>query len=123
MIRVLQILTSWLTGDVSKALAKAYADKNNADTEQMRVQADATIRALEIQQESRAQGGLLTSWVQTLWAIPFVVYTWKLVMWDKVLGLGSTDALSVSLLQEQALIIGFYFGGSAAIKVARVLRK
>jgi hypothetical protein len=31
--------------------------------------------------------------------------------------------LSVSLLQEQALIIGFYFGGSAAIKVARVLRK
>ena len=42
-------------------------------------------------------------------ALPFVIYNAKLVLWDKVLGLGSTDGLSAELFQVELACIGFYF--------------
>ena len=120
---MLSVFLRWLSGDVAQSLAKAYADRNNAQTDQQRIAANARIRALEIQQEARAQGGRLTAWMQAAWAAPFVIYDAKLLLWDKVLGIGATDPLSPTLAASHDLMLGFYFGGAAAIGVARALRR
>lgn len=41
----------------------------------------------------------------------FVIYVWKVVVWDKVLGLGTTDALSTEMSQWAMTILAAYFGG------------
>lgn len=116
-------IVRWLSGDVASSLAKAYADRNNAQTEQARIAANVQIARLEERQANRALGGRITAWVQAVWAAPFIIYTWKLIVWDKVLGMGATDELSLQLLEMQTLIVGLYFGGAAGIGVVRALRK
>ncbi|MBL3567226.1 hypothetical protein JMM59_19760 [Rhodovulum sulfidophilum] len=57
------------------------------------------------------------------WAAPFILYNAKLLIWDNVLVLDATDALSADLLDLQLRIVTFYFGGAAAIGVVRALRR
>ncbi len=47
--------------------------------------------------------------VQIAWALPFVIYNGKLILWDKVLELGATDPLSPELYTLQSVIVGFFF--------------
>lgn len=123
MFKFLQTLVGAFTGDVAEQLAKAYASKNNAETEQQRIQADLKISELLNRQKNRELGGKLTAWVQAIWAAPFIIYTWKLVVWDKVFAAGTTDALSSDLLNMQMRIITLYFGGAIGVGVIRALRK
>lgn len=58
------------------------------------------------------QGNWLTRSIRPLFALPFVIYIWKLVVWDKVLGLGVTDGLNNWLYGIAGTIIGSYFVGS-----------
>lgn len=116
-------LVALLTGDVSKLIAKAYADRNNAQTEQQRIAADVRIAELEARQANRELGGRITALVQAAWAAPFVIYTWKLVYVDKVLEAGVTDPLSPELLALQERIATLYFGGAAFIGVVKAFRR
>jgi hypothetical protein len=43
------------------------------------------------------------------------------VVWDKVLGLGSTPALSGDVGQWAVIVLTAYFGGRSLEKVARIL--
>jgi len=113
----------WIMGDLTRALSDAYAAKHNADTEQARIEAEKHIARLEVQQANRALGGRITAFVQMAWAAPFILYTWKLVVWDKMLGLGATDPLSIELLTMQRQIAALYFGGAAAIGVVRAIKR
>ena len=119
---MIRSVISALTGDIGRSLAAAYQAKHDAKTEQARVAAEVDIARLETRQANRALGGRLTAWVQALWAAPFVLYTWKLLVWDKVLGWGVTDPLSPSLADLQLRVVVFYFGGAAAIGVVRAIR-
>ena len=56
-----------------------------------------------------------------LFAFAFIIYVWKVVVWDKVLGLGSTDALSGDVAQKATVVLTAYFGGRSLEKVARIL--
>ena len=38
------------------------------------------------------QGRWYTAIIRPLLALPVIIYLWKVIVWDKVLGLGSTDA-------------------------------
>lgn len=53
----------------------------------------------------------------------FIIYVWKVVVWDKVLGLGTTDALSGDMSQWAMAVVTAYFGGRTLEKVARVFAK
>ena len=55
------------------------------------------------------QGRWLTAWVRPAIALPFVLYLWKLVIYDKILGWGATDDLSPQLWNMMTVIIGAYF--------------
>ena len=49
------------------------------------------------------------------------IYAWKVVVWDKVFGLGTTDALSGDVAQWATVVLTAYFGGRSLEKVARIL--
>ena len=42
-------------------------------------------------------------------AVPFFLYIWKLVLWDKPLGWGVTDGLSSDLWAILYIVLGGYF--------------
>jgi hypothetical protein len=61
----------------------------------------------------------INSIIRALFALPVAVYYGKIFLWDKVLALGATDALSADLLHVSWVIIGFYFLTEATTKIAR----
>lgn len=106
---------SWLTGGGIKAIGAelrgAYEAKLNAKTDQAKLDAEETIARLEAQQSIllAEQGRWLTSWIRPAIAFPFVLYLWKLVIYDKILGWGATDNLSTDLWQLMMVVVGAYF--------------
>lgn len=123
---VLNFLSS---GVVDKVLGHMEA-KANTETERERIRTQATIEAIRsetaAQVEGRAiiiaeQGHWYTAIIRPLFAAPFVLYLGKLVVWDKVLDLGSTDPLSPELWNVCMTIVGAYFIGRSAEKVASIV--
>jgi hypothetical protein len=51
------------------------------------------------------------------------VYVGKLLIYDKVLGLGATDPLTGWIETTANLIVGFYFAKRGFENVARIIRK
>lgn len=56
-----------------------------------------------------AQSDPMERWVRIGFALPFVAYVWKLVVWDKLLGWGVTDNLSADLWNILYIVLGGYF--------------
>ena len=69
------------------------------------------------------QGRWYTAVPRPLFAIAFIIYVWKVVVWDKVLGLGATDALTGDVSQWATIVLTAYFGGRSLEKIVRVLMK
>jgi len=115
-------MLGWLV-PIATQLARAYTARDNAATDADRIKADVTIKQLEARQASLASGGWITATVQALWALPFIIYAWKLVVWDKVLAWGATDALGDTMGSVMVTIVGFYFLSSGAIAVVRAVKR
>jgi hypothetical protein len=96
-------------GGLADQLRRAYQAKLDAQTDADRLAADLAIARLDARMESHRIGGRWITLVQIAWALPFVVYNAKLIIWDKMLGLGVTDPLSPELYSLQSVIVGFFF--------------
>lgn len=109
------LVLKWLTGGgiaaIGTELRGAYEAKLRATNDRERVEAEERIARLEAQQSVliAEQGRWLTAWVRPAIALPFVVYLWKLVIYDKVLAWGSTDNLSPELWNLMMVVMGAYF--------------
>jgi hypothetical protein len=103
----------WLSaaGRVARALSKAHDAAAEAKTKLAKIDAQVRIAQLEARRDALAAGGggWISPVVQALWAAPFVIYTWKLIVFDKVLALGATDPLGEFERWTGTIIIGFYF--------------
>lgn len=110
MIAFLLSLVNPLTR-VAKALVEAKAKQANAQTEQQRIEADVAITQLEARQSVliAEQANRTTRWIRPAFALPFVIYNLKVVVWDMVLGLGTTNMLSDQFWQLQMIVFGAYF--------------
>lgn len=129
---ILAVLGNLLGGPFAKAAVDAYRAKLQSENSAGKTAADLASRELAVEQREREldvqllqaeQGNAFTRMVRPLWAMPFVIYTWKAVVWDKVLGLGSTDALSGSVATLALTIATAYFGGRTIEKVSRIIRR
>ena len=122
---MLATILSWVAGGglsgITKALQQAYEARLRAQTDSEKLAADMKIRELESRRDIilSAQADKYERWVRIMIAAPFVAYLWKLVLWDKVLGMGATDALSPMLTQILWTVIGGYF----VLATAKVIRK
>lgn len=102
-------LLSLLGGGLAEQLRRAYEARLAAQNDADRIAADVDIARLEARQRSQAIGGRWITLVQVAWAMPFVIYNAKLILWDKVLAWGVTDPLSPELYGLQSVIVGFFF--------------
>nr|WP_306267594.1 3TM-type holin [Pararhizobium sp. IMCC3301] len=108
-------IIGWITGGalerIGGQLKDAYLAKKQAQTDEQRLEADLRIRQFEAQRDiilAEQQSGI-TRWIRPAIAFPFVAYLWKVVLWDKVLALGTTDPLSAELGEIMMVMIGAYF--------------
>lgn len=116
-----KLLFSFLSGPlthISNDLKEAYQSKLRAENDAQRVAADERINLLEARKTIilAAQSDPLERFVRILFALPFIIYIGKIVVYDKVLGLGVTDNLSENFTWIMMTIIGGYFLDSIANK-------
>jgi hypothetical protein len=95
-------------------LADAKVDLAKAQTDQERIHAEERVKGLEARRDVliAEAGSRINAMIRAGFALPFVIYNAKLVLWDKVLAditRGSTDPLSPELFQVELACIGFYF--------------
>jgi len=129
---VLAWLGNLLGGPFAKAAVDAYRAKLAAESTSEKIAADLAAREMSVEQRERElatemliaeQGRWYTALPRPLFAFAFIIYAWKVVVWDKVLGLGTTDALSADVSQWAMVVLTAYFGGRTLEKVARSLKK
>lgn len=127
---VLGWLGNLIGGPFAKAAVDAYRAKLTAENTSEKIAADLAARELNVEQREgelatqvviAEQGRWYTALPRPLFAFAFVIYVWKVVVWDRVLGLGSTAALSGDVAQWAMIVLTAYFGGRSLEKVARIL--
>lgn len=125
-------IVSFLGGPVVNGLINAYKAKLAATNAQDRIAADLAAKEIEAEIEARKQASAIiiaeqgrwyTAIIRPLLAFPIVIYFWKVIVWDKVLGLGSTDPITGMVADWAGLIITAYVGGRSIEKVARIFRR
>lgn len=108
-------LLKWISGGGLLGLAaemrQAHQNKLAAENDGQRVAADHDIAriAAQIEAQTRGAGTWLPKVTRALWSAPFILYVWKLIVWDKMLGWGVTDGLGDYELWVGKVIIVFYF--------------
>ena len=128
---VLTWLGGLLGGPFAKAAVDAYKAKLDAGNNADKIAADLAVQqaTLDTQREALEQATLTAEegrwgpWIRWGFAIPFVLYVNKVVLYDQVFKLGVTDHLSPEMLAILQIVIAAYFGHSAIAIAARALSK
>lgn len=105
------LILSALGGGLGNQLRRAYEAKLNAKNDADRLAAEVTVKPLEarVMAQTQGQGAWLSKAVQAAWAAPFIIFAWKVIVWDKVLGWGVTDPLGPLETDIGRIIVAFYF--------------
>jgi len=123
-------LASFLGGPIVNGVIEAYKARLAAANSQDAVAADLAGKAIAAEIEARKgadaviiaeQGRWWTAIIRPLLALPVIVYLWKVVVWDKVLALGSTDPLAGDVAAWAGMIVTTYVGGRSLEKIASTI--
>ncbi|WP_156527937.1 hypothetical protein [Bradyrhizobium stylosanthis] len=123
-------LISFLGGPVVKALIDAYSAKLKAENVDAKIAAD--LAAGEIASQTAETNAVMQYRTAELgyWYEPdkligycVTVYFAKLLVWDKVLGLGTTDALAGFAAITANIVVSFYFAKRGFENVARIIKR
>ena len=114
---------------IAGPLVNAYKAKLDAGNTTERLAADLASRELDVQaKEIEVQHQLRIAQVghwytpESLFGYIMVIYFAKVVLWDKVLALGSTDPITGAAAEWAMIIMMFYFGKRGIENVARILK-
>lgn len=129
-------LLSLFTGPVLSAITgpflEAYKAKLAATNSEDKLAVDLAVKEIEAEIEARRaakeiiiaeQGRWWTAIWRPLLAAPVVIFLWKVIVWDTVLGLGSTAPLAGDVATWSGMIVTAYVGGRTIEKVAQVFRR
>lgn len=96
---------------IAGKIADAKIAAVQASTDKERIEQEERVKALESRSRvlEREADGNLNQIVRAAIAFPVIVFLWKVILWDKVLGWGSTDDLSEKLWYVTMMVLGFYF--------------
>lgn len=126
------LILSFIGGPVINGLIAAYRERLAATNTQDHMALDLlqTEIAAEIAARAEAnkliiaeQGHWYTAMIRPLFAMPFVIFTFKVVVWDKVLGLGVTDHIDPNMWGVFQTIVISYFGATAVERVSRIFKR
>jgi hypothetical protein len=120
-----------LTGPLVQGAVDAYKSKLAAGNTHEKLAADLAGRELAVEQRERElavqqniadEGRWWTAAPRAVVQWSLAIYIAKVVIWDIVLGLGTTpDVKSTLIAGAFQLIIVMWFGGRTAEKVARII--
>ena len=125
-------IANLIGGPLVNGLIDGYKAKLAAGNTSEKIAADLAARELSVEQRERElatqvviaeQCRWYTALPRPLFAFAFIIYVWKVVVWDKVLGLGATEALSGDVAQWVMIVLTAYFGGRSLEKVARIIAR
>lgn len=123
-------IISFLGGPVVKALIDAYGAKLKAENVDTKIAAD--LAAGEIASQTAETKAVMQYRIAEIghWHEPdklmgycVAIYFAKLLVWDKVLGIGSTDALAGFAAITANLVVSFYFAKRGFENVARIIKR
>ncbi|HLG79999.1 MAG TPA: hypothetical protein VKY22_03220 [Bradyrhizobium sp.] len=123
-------ILSFLGGPVIKGLIEAYNAKLRAGNVDAKIAAD--LAATEIAAQVSETNAVLQyrtaeigHWYEPdkLMGYLVAVYFGKLLLFDKVLGLGTTDPLAGFAATTSNLVVSFYFAKRGFENVARILKR
>lgn len=117
------IVSGLINAYKAKLAAQNTTDAQAADLAAKEIAGEVAARQAEASIIRQEEGRWFTALPRPLFAFIFVVYIGKCVIWDKVLGWGSTDPLSPELANIEMIIVGGYFGGRTIEKVARIFKR
>jgi len=106
---------SWLAGGgiaaIGGEIRKARKDVLDARNTSERIDADKVLAGLEARRSVliAEAGDIVNRAMRASFALPFALYNFKLIVYDKMAGLGATDPLSPELTQTMWIVLGFYF--------------
>src|SRR3954447_25294912 len=98
-----QWLASFLNAPIINGFLDAYKAKLDSQNTQGAQAVDVARVALLAEVDARKsanaiiiaeQGRWYTAMIRPLLALPVIIYLWKVIVWDKVLGWGTTDAIA-----------------------------
>lgn len=110
---------------ISRDLKEAYQSKLEAANDKEKIAADERINILEGRKSIilAAQSDPLERLVRILFALPYLLYNFKLIVYDKMMGWGVTDPLSDNLTQLGWVIVGGYFLDATVKGTAKILKR
>jgi len=96
---------------IGKSIADARIAAMQASTDKEKIEQEERVRALEARRGvmEREADGKINQIIRALLAVPVIVFLWKVIIWDKVLALGTTDDLSENLWYVTMMVLGFYY--------------
>ncbi len=123
-------LISFIGGPVIRGLIDAYQAKLKAGNVESKIAADLAAGEIAAQTaEANAQTQLKIAEIGHPWEpekLAFyivLIFFAKCVIWDKVLGLGTTDALGGDVSAWAGMVMAFYFGKRTFENVARIIKR
>ena len=113
MFTFLLALVNPLAG-LAKSIAQYKIAQANAQTDQERIHAQEMVSTLQARRDVMvAEAGSGYGWINAvmrgLLALGPMIYLNKIYIYDKVLGLGTTDRLDDHLWNVVMAVVGFYF--------------
>lgn len=115
------IINGFLTAQKQKLEAAGSHEARSVELSQQALALERREAELNASVVIAEQGNWVTRSVRPVWALPFILFTWKVVVWDKLLGWGTTDPLDPKMWSVFLLMVGAYFGGRSAEKVATTI--
>jgi hypothetical protein len=125
-------LASLLGGPIVNGLIGAYKARLDATNTTEHIAADLAAKEIEAEIEARKQASAIIIAEQGRWwtAAPRALVQWsfalfvaKVVVYDKVLALGSTDPLNGDVASWAGMLMAMWFGGRTIEKVAQVFKR
>lgn len=125
-----QAIIGFIGGPIIKGLLDAYNAKLKAGNTSEKIASDTAAAEIaaqvaEINAITQYRIAEIGHWYEPdkLMGYFVAIYFGKLLMWDKVLGLGSTDPLAGFAATTANLVVGFYFAKRGFENVAKILKR
>ncbi len=129
MTFILSFVMKFLGGGILNKVLSHLQQRAETEVERDRIASEVAIEHVKAEVASRQaaaeivkaeQGWWVTAMIRPLFAIPLGLYWAKILIWDKMLGWGTTDPLTGTHIPEWAgWIVGAYFVTRPFEKIGR----
>ncbi len=125
---MLQFILSFISAPLLNSVVDAYKAKlasvNSTDAHAIDLAKADLLAQIEARKQAVALGGnRLAALIQDTLGLILVLYVGKVVVWDTMLGLGSTPAIHGDVGAWLGLIISFFMGGQIVSNVVSTVAR